>query len=157
VIASGRGAGVLRAIVAGERRGTRFAAAAAPPASAFRLWLRYAKPASGRLVLDEGARAAVVRDGRSLLAVGVVACEGVFGPGDAVELTAQDGAVLGKGIVSAGAAELRGRPRGVEAVHRDRLVVYESEGSGMPAGGRVIAPSEAEETRAAYLASTPET
>jgi hypothetical protein len=32
--------------------------------------------------------------------------------------------VLGKGIAGACAAELRGRPRGVEAVHRDRLVLY---------------------------------
>jgi glutamate 5-kinase len=156
VIASGRGDGVLRAIVAGERRGTRFAAAEAP-ASAFRLWLRHAKPASGRLVLDEGARAAVVAEGRSLLAVGVAACEGEFGPGDAVELVGPDGAAFGKGLASAGVAELRGRPHGVEAVHRDRLVLYESAGSASGAGGRVTAPSDAEETSAAYFASTPET
>ena len=124
VIASGRGDDVLAAIVAGEGRGTRFAAASSP-ASAFRLWLRHAKPASGRLVLDDGARAALAQEGRSLLAVGVVRCEGTFGPGDAVELVALDGTVLGKGLAGAGAAELRERPRGVEAVHRDRLVLYE--------------------------------
>ncbi|MDQ3161356.1 MAG: glutamate 5-kinase, partial [Actinomycetota bacterium] len=76
-------------------------------------------------VLDEGARAAVAEDGRSLLAVGVVRCEGTFVPGDAVELVALDGAVIGKGLAGAGAAELRNRPRGLEAVHRDRLVLYE--------------------------------
>ena len=124
VIASGRGDDVLAAIVAGEGRGTRFAAASSP-ASAFRLWLRHAKPASGRLVLDDGARAALAQEGRSLLAVGVVRCEGTFAPGDAVELVALDGTVLGKGLAGAGAAELRERPRGVEAVHRDRLVLYE--------------------------------
>ena len=156
VIASGRGARVLGAIVAGERRGTRFAAETAPPASAFRLWLRHAKPAAGRLVLDEGAREAVVRDGRSLLAVGVAAYEGDFGPGDAVELVARDGTVLGKGIAGASPDELRGRPHGVEAVHRDRLVLYEKAGSASGTGGRVIAPSDADDTSAAYLASTPE-
>lgn len=124
VIASGRGDDVLAAIVAGEGRGTRFAPASSP-ASAFRLWLRHAKPAAGRLVLDEGARAAVAQDGRSLLAVGVVRCEGTFVPGDAVELVTLDGTVLGKGLVSAATAELRDRPRGLEAVHRDRLVLYE--------------------------------
>jgi glutamate 5-kinase len=124
VIASGRGQGVLPAIVAGEGRGTHFSPASSP-ASAFRLWLRHAKPARGRLVLDEGARAAVTKDGRSLLAVGVARCEGNFVPGDAVELIAPDGAVIGKGLVSAGAAELRDRPRGLEAVHRDRLVLYD--------------------------------
>ena len=124
VIASGRGDGVLAAIAAGEGRGTHFAPASSP-ASAFRLWLRHAKPASGRLVLDEGARKAVAEEGRSLLAVGVARCEGTFVPGDAVELVTLDGTVLGKGLVSAATAELRDRPRGLEAVHRERLVLYE--------------------------------
>jgi glutamate 5-kinase len=132
VIASGQGAGVLGALVAGEPRGTRFAARTPSGASAFRLWLRYAKPAAGRLVVDEGAQTALVAGGRSLLAVGVVRCEGSFVPGDAVELAGPDGAVFAKGIASAGSAELRGRPRGLEAVHRDRLVLYEGVRDGPP-------------------------
>ena len=124
VIASGRGEDVVSAITAGEARGTKFTATA-PPASAFRLWLRHAKPASGRLVVDEGARQALLAGGGSLLAVGVVECAGSFEPGDAVELAALDGTVLGKGIVSASAEELLARRRGVEAVHRDRLVLYD--------------------------------
>ncbi len=123
VIASGRGEGVVRAIAAGERRGTAFAARRRQ-ASAFKLWLRHAKPTVGKLVLDDGARDAILTGGRSLLAVGVAGCEGAFEEGDAVELLSSDGAVLGKGIAGAGAAELRRRPRGVEAVHRDRLVLY---------------------------------
>jgi glutamate 5-kinase len=123
VIASGRGPGVVRAIADGEARGTAFAAASRQ-ASAFKLWLRHAKPTAGKLVLDDGARDAILTGGRSLLAVGVAACEGAFDEGDAVELVSADGTVLGKGIAGAGAAELRGRPRGVEAVHRDRLVLY---------------------------------
>jgi glutamate 5-kinase len=55
--------------------------------------------------------------------VGIVACEGAFEAGDAVELTGPDGASFAKGIASVPAGELAGRPRGVEAVHRDRLVV----------------------------------
>jgi glutamate 5-kinase len=123
VIASGRGEGVVRAIAAGELRGTAFAARKRQ-ASAFKLWLRHAKPTAGKLVLDDGARDAILTGGRSLLAVGVAGCEGAFEEGDAVELLSSDGAVLGKGIAGAGAAELRRRPRGVEAVHRDRLVLY---------------------------------
>ena len=123
VIASGRGPGVVGSIAAGEARGTAFAAAA-KQASAFKLWLRHAKPTAGKLVLDDGARDAILTGGRSLLAVGVAGCEGAFEEGDAVELLSSDGTVLGKGIAGAGAAELRRRPRGVEAVHRDRLVLY---------------------------------
>jgi glutamate 5-kinase len=123
VIASGHGREVLGPIVAGERRGTRFAAQPSA-ATAFKLWLRYAKPSSGRLVVDEGARTALVEQGRSLLAVGVVRCEGEFAAGDAVELAGDDGVAFAKGLTSVGAAEVRGKPRGVEVVHRDRLVLY---------------------------------
>ena len=155
VIASGRGGEVLGPIVAGERRGTRFAAAAVDGSSAFKLWLRYAKPAVGRLVVDEGARSALVVHGRSLLAVGVVRCDGSFAAGDAVELEAPDGTVFAKGLTSVGADEIRGRTRGVEVVHRDRLALYDT-GTGSDESGRVIAPSEADETSAAYFASTPD-
>jgi glutamate 5-kinase len=124
VVASGRGKEVLGPIAAGEHRGTRFRADEAAGSSAFRLWLRHAKPATGRIVVDAGARRALVEEGRSLLAVGVVRCEGSFVPGDAVELAGPDGAVFAKGIASAGATELADRARGLEAVHRDRLVVY---------------------------------
>jgi glutamate 5-kinase len=155
VIASGRGRDVLGPIVAGEGRGTRFAAADADGSSAFKLWLRYAKPAVGRLVVDEGAQSALVVHGRSLLAVGVVRCDGSFAAGDAVELVAPDGSVFAKGLTSVGADEIRGRPRGVEVVHRDRLALYDT-GTGSDESGRVIAPSEADETSAAYFASTPD-
>jgi glutamate 5-kinase len=155
VIASGSGRAVLGPIVAGEARGTRFAAEDVDGSSAFKLWLRYAKPAVGRLVVDEGAQSALLVHGRSLLAVGVTHCEGSFAAGDAVELATLDGNVFAKGLASVGADEVRGRPRGVEVVHRDRLALYET-GKGVGESGRVIAPSEADETSAAYLASTPD-
>ena len=122
VIAGGTGASVLEPILAGEPRGTRFAAAERSE-PAFKLWLRFGKPVRGRIVVDAGARRALVDDGGSLLGVGIVACEGAFDAGDAVELAGPDGAAFAKGIASVPAAELAGRPRGVEAVHRDRLVV----------------------------------
>ena len=123
VIAGGTGKDVLGSIVAGKPRGTLFAPAGETP-SAFKLWLRFGTPAVGRLHVDAGARRAVAQEGRSLLAVGVVSCEGRFEAGDGVELVGPDGVPFGKGLTAAGAAELAARPRGVEAVHRDRLVLY---------------------------------
>ena len=123
VIAGGLADSVLAPILAGERRGTRFHGSDRE-LSAYKLWLRFGKPASGRLLVDEGARRAVAVERRSLLAVGVVSCRGDFEPGDAVELVAPDGSTFAKGIASAAAIEIAARPRGLEAVHRDRLVVY---------------------------------
>ena len=123
VIAGGTGSSVLGPIVAGEPRGTRFQPGERSP-SAFKLWIRHGKPVSGRLHVDPGARRALTRDGASLLAVGVARVEGRFEAGDAVELVGPDGSPFAKGIAGAPAADLAGRPRGVEAVHRDRLVLY---------------------------------
>jgi len=124
VIAAGEGDDVLGPIVAGEGRGTRFAPSDQTP-SAFKLWLRFAKPAAGRLHVDEGARRAVAEQGATLLAVGVASAEGRFDAGDAVELVGPDGVAFAKGIAGVSSSELAGRPRGVEAVHRDRLVLYQ--------------------------------
>jgi glutamate 5-kinase len=123
VIAAGEGDDVLGPIVAGEGRGTRFTPSDQTP-SAFKLWLRFAKPAAGRLHVDEGARRAVAEQGATLLAVGVASAEGSFGAGDAVELVGPDGVAFAKGLAGVSSSELAARPRGVEAVHRDRLVVY---------------------------------
>ena len=103
--------------------------------SSFKLWLKYAKPTQGRLVVDEGAERALRERGTSLLPVGVVDVEGEFEAGDAVEVRG-DGRAVGKGIVNYSAAELR-RIKGLktdavrellprateEAVHRDYFVL----------------------------------
>ena len=123
VIAAGTGTSVLESMLAGEPRGTRFHGDGRE-ISAYKLWLRFGKPVVGRLQVDAGARRAVTAENRSLLAVGVVACEGRFEAGDAVELVGPDGVPFAKGIAGAGTAEISGRPRGLEAVHRDRLVVF---------------------------------
>ncbi len=122
VIADGARAGAVTEAVAGRAAGTRFTAA---PGStpAFKLWLRHGKRVAGQIHVDEGARRALVAGGASLLAVGIVRCEGGFRAGDGVELVGPDGVPFARGIASADAAELAGRPAGVEAVHRDRLVL----------------------------------
>jgi len=123
VIAGGTEDEVLGPILAGEAPATRFAPGDRSD-SAFKLWLRFGKPVAGRLHVDEGARRAVVETGASLLGVGVVRCEGRFDPGAAVELVGPDGEAFGKGIAGAAADEVAERPRGVEVVHRDKLVLY---------------------------------
>jgi glutamate 5-kinase len=134
VICDGTEQGTLAAAATGDATGTRFAAHPERTPS-FKLWLRYAKPSRGRVLVDAGA-ARVLRDsGSSLLPVGVTAVEGEFAAGDAVEVVV-DGDVVGKGIVNYSAAELA-RIKGMrsdrvlellpdaaeEAVHRDYFVL----------------------------------
>jgi glutamate 5-kinase len=134
VIGSGFESGLLARAWAGEPGGTRFAAQAVRQSS-FKLWLKYAKPSQGAVIVDAGAARALREGGTSLLPVGIVEVEGEFEAGDAVSVRV-DGGVVGKGIASYSADELRqvkGRksseireilPRATEeAVHRDYFVL----------------------------------
>jgi glutamate 5-kinase len=136
VVASGVEDGALVAVAAGEPAGTSFLPGGKAE-SAFKLWLRHAKPASGRIRVDAGAARALRGRGTSLLPVGVVAVEGTFRAGDAVEVACADGAErVGKGIAAMSSEEVRsvaglrteevrGRlPGGAdEVVHRDQFVL----------------------------------
>jgi glutamate 5-kinase len=101
--------------------------------AARKLWIAFAVGSQGRVVVDEGARRALVERGVSLLPAGVREVRGRFMADDAVEVAGPDGRVFAKGLVRVGAvqlAALAGRrtsdlPEGVphEVVHRDDLVV----------------------------------
>jgi glutamate 5-kinase len=134
-ICNGLRPGVLEAVLAGAgEEGTHFPAQAARYSS-FKLWLRYAKPSHGTIVVDSGAARALRDGGTSLLPVGVVEVRGGFEAGDAVHVT-EGASVIGKGITNYSAPELRRvmgmkstqvrevLPRATdEAVHRDYFVL----------------------------------
>lgn len=134
VICNGTVGGTLARAASGKAVGTRFAPRAGK-ASSFKLWIKYAKPVRGRVVVDDGAARVLRESGSSLLPVGIVEVEGGFEVGDAVEVTAR-GSVVGKGIVDYSAQELS-RVMGMkttevrerlphaadEVIHRDRFVL----------------------------------
>ena len=133
VIASAERSGVLIDAVAGRPgvgtvvhpRGARMAAR--------KLWIAFAVDTAGRIVVDDGARRALVERHVSLLPAGVVRVEGTFVADQAVEITDPDGSVFAKGLVRIGSADLAsvaGRqtadlPEAMphEVVHLDDLVI----------------------------------
>jgi glutamate 5-kinase len=134
VICNGTSVGTLLAAAAGEAVGTRFAAQEGR-ASSFKLWLKYAKPTRGRLIVDAGAARVLRESGSSLLPVGIASVDGSFEAGDAIDV-ATDGEVIGKGITDYSSRELSqvigmksAEVRDVlphaadEVVHRDRFVL----------------------------------
>ena len=96
MISQRAGSGAIAAAARGEPEGTRFVPQAARYSS-FKLWLKYAKPAHGQVVVDAGAARALRDGGTSLLPVGITDVVGGFDVGDAVEVVDGDG-VIGKGI-----------------------------------------------------------
>ena len=136
---SGRRPHALAALLAGERVGTVFARAS-ERLPARKGWLAAAAKGKGIILVDAGARRALIEQKRSLLPSGVRAVEGQFGVGDPVDIAVERGRPFARGLAGYGAEEVR-RIAGLktseieralgykyldEIVHRDDLVVFES-------------------------------
>lgn len=141
VIANGRQAGVLQNILAGTNIGTLIPAAATADASGTlthrRRWVAFFHHAQGRITVDDGARDALLRRGKSLLPVGIREVAGHFTPGDLVEIHDLAGQRIAQGLSEYSSAEIRllkglktekirallGNEAPGEVIHRDNLVV----------------------------------
>jgi glutamate 5-kinase len=136
VIADGRLANVLVRLAAGEPIGTLLRASTMPLA-ARKQWLADHLSVAARLRLDAGATRALLRDGKSLLPIGVVAVDGEFERGAVVACLGPDGREVARGLINYSAAEARRimrRPSAEiesilgymdepELIHRDNLVL----------------------------------
>jgi glutamate 5-kinase len=136
IIACGREADVLTRLARGEPLGTTLTAERSSLA-ARKQWLADHVRLAGRLTLDSGAVHALVRDGKSLLPIGVVAVSGDFGRGEVVGCIGPDGREVARGLVNYGAQEaarIVRRPSSEiesvlgyvdepELIHRDNLVL----------------------------------
>lgn len=136
IIASGRESNVLARVMAAEEVGTLFVAQG-KMISPWKRWIGLAVRPRGRFILDAGARTAVEKTGRSLLAIGVIGVEGEFGKGDVVALCGPDGIEFARGLSNYASEDAR-RIKGLrsqqiaetlghcpyeEIVHRDNLAV----------------------------------
>nr|WP_239470033.1 glutamate 5-kinase [Archangium violaceum] len=136
IITSGAVPGRLRAVLSGEPVGTLFETPGTRR-SARMAWIAHALKPKGRLIVDAGAREAIVVGKRSLLPSGIRAVEGDFGRGDPVDLVDDQGQAFARGLSAYEDGELR-RIAGLksadiesvlgywyldEAVHRDDLAV----------------------------------
>ena len=145
VIGPGKRDDVLEAICGGGEVGTLFPGRRGTMPARKR-WLGWSAPASGTLVVDAGARRAVVNGGSSLLAAGVLSVSGSFVPGDIVTLETPDGGVFARGLVNYAAADLD-KIRGLQTeqvlerlgrcgcdavIHRDDLAVIQQDQSLLP-------------------------
>jgi glutamate 5-kinase len=136
VIINGRTPGALSRLFDGEELGTYFLPARDRMA-AKKHWIAFTKKPRGKLLLDEGARRALVEGGKSLLPSGIKGVDGGFDRGDAVRLCDLDGVEFAKGVINYSLSELLrimgkktseieavlGYKYGDEVVHRDNLVL----------------------------------
>jgi glutamate 5-kinase len=136
LIASGRQDNVLSKIFAAELTGTLFLPHGRS-ISPFKRWLGFSAQSKGRISIDAGARVALVDQGKSLLAIGVVHAEGKFKKGDVVDIYDPAGLLVARGLTNYDLEDL-GRIKGLksekvsqvlgtesyaEVIHRDNLTI----------------------------------
>jgi glutamate 5-kinase len=85
--------------------------------------LATATRARGSLVVDAGARRAIVRRGASLLPSGILAVQGRFEAGAVVRICAEDGTAFARGLVSYAAEEID-RVRGKKGAELPAILGY---------------------------------
>ena len=136
IIAPGRRTGILQEILDGKETGTLFLPST-EHLNSRKYWIAFTLRSRGRIFIDEGAKEAIVRDGKSLLPTGVTQVEGDFVLGDPVSCVDVLGNTIAKGLVNYSADEIRkimglktakieqvlGYKDYDEIVHRDNLAV----------------------------------
>ncbi len=128
---------ILR-VLAGEALGTHIHPAARTRLSSRKRWIGYALKARGTIVVNDGARTALMTHGKSLLPAGIVTVSGDFRFGDPVECVDMAAQSFAQGLVNYSAAELQaisgqrtsriepilGYKGADEVIHRDNLVIF---------------------------------
>jgi glutamate 5-kinase len=136
IVASGRRERPVTSILDGADAGTVFWPSVSRLQSR-KHWIAYALKPAGTLVVDAGAKKALVDGKKSLLPSGVRRIEGRFGAGDPVRVTDESGAEFARGLCafdadevekiagrrSSEVASLLGYAAAEEVIHRDDLVL----------------------------------
>ncbi|MBI5150679.1 MAG: glutamate 5-kinase [Candidatus Omnitrophica bacterium] len=127
VIANGESEDVLLRVLKGERIGTFFVEKEGKHL-AKQHWISFGAKPKGVITVDDGAREALQKGGRSLLLPGVVSWEGHFGVDDVVVVYDKNKQEIARGLTNYSTVDLgkiqdkKGKP---EVIHCDNLVLCE--------------------------------
>lgn len=92
-------------------------------------WIGAASGYHGVLIVNEGARQALIRQGASLLPVGIIAVQGDFAAQQVISIQDEQGREIGRGLSGFSSETLR-RLQGVQGKHiRDVLALLQGEDS----------------------------
>jgi glutamate 5-kinase len=137
ILAPGKQTGIITAILAGDEVGTVFLPAKDGLMNRRKHWIAYTLRPTGKLLVDAGARKALLENGTSLLPSGITGVEGRFERGSCVRVCGPDGVEIARGLSdyssgevarlaghkSSKIEEILGYRYGDEVVHRDNLVL----------------------------------
>ena len=122
VIANSQEERIIRRVLAGESIGTLFLSKE-HKLDARQRWIAFGSTVRGSVVVDAGAREAILQRGKSLLPSGITAIEGVFEAGQVVQVKDPGGQEIARGMVnySSGAVE---RIRGKKTTEIEAILGY---------------------------------
>lgn len=138
ILADGRATNIVERIANGEPIGTAFLAQG-KVVTPWKRWIGFSAKPAGVLKIDTGACEAVVKHGRSLLAIGIERADGEFSKGDVVALHDHRDQERARGLTNYESRELReivglrsdqiaqtlGHCTHQEVIHRDNLAVID--------------------------------
>ena len=136
IIAPGKKKKVLTDIMAGKEIGTLFLPMA-DRLNSKKYWIAFTLRPRGKLIIDDGAKKALLEKGKSLLPSGVIDVEGDFDLGDPVSCVGLEGTILARGLVNFSSVEINkikglktaqisqvlGHKDYDEVIHRDNMVI----------------------------------
>jgi glutamate 5-kinase len=140
IVVNGNSREIINRVFKGEDVGTLFLPRKTKLSSR-KHWIAFNLKPKGTLVVDDGAKRAIVEKGKSLLSTGLIDVQGFFKFGDPVKCVDTEGFEFARGLVNYRAEEVV-KLRGVhsrdikrilgykyydEIIHRDDLVVLEDE------------------------------
>ncbi len=136
IIANGRTKNIIRKILKGEETGTLFL----PQTKAVcgrKHWIAFTRAIKGKIIIDDGAVKALIKNGKSLLPSGVIGVSGRFNRGDSVQIVDCNDNEIAVGMVDYNHSELEkvkglnsrkieemlGFKHNDEIIHRDNLLI----------------------------------
>lgn len=138
VIANGKKKDILLNLFNGKDSGTFFNPKSAKLTSR-KCWIGFNLKPQGALIIDDGAAAAILKKGKSLLPSGIIRVDGEFSVGSAVAVRKENTDNLGIGLVNYDSADIRrimglktsmiwkilGEKAYDEVIHRNNLTIID--------------------------------
>jgi len=122
VMANGRVHGILEAIFRGKEVGTLFLPQTSKLKSR-KYWIAFTLKPRGKLFIDLGAEEALLKKGKSLLAIGITKAEGDFQFGDSVSILNQHQKEIARGLANYSSLEIK-RIKGAPTKDIERILGY---------------------------------
>jgi len=139
VITDGLRKNVIKDIVLEKKSIGTYFFAAERTLTARKRWIAFSIKPKGKIIIDNGAEKALVKDKKSLLPSGILDADGKFSKGDVLEIFSESGKALARGLSNYASGEIKkikgkksaeikkqlGYKDCDEVIHRDNLVILD--------------------------------